>query len=378
MMKIGILGAGPAGLYAAILIKQRFERAQIRIIEQNAQDATFGFGIVLSDSALNFLHKDDSQTADLIEPHMETWSDIRMIHKDESIRIDGIGFSAIGRLEFLSLLRKRAGELGVEPMYSTKVTSLDVFDDCQIVIAADGLNSTVRSQSPKAFGERTEYLRNRFCWFGTWRPYDVLTQTFVETQLGFFNAHHYRYSPERSTFIVECDEQTFLNYGFSEMPESQYRKICETVFAEALNGGTLISNNSVWRQFPVLQNKRYFCGNRVLVGDALHSAHFSIGSGTRLAMEDVIALVNALIESDFDYARGFVEYQRQRQPALDKLCTAALRSGQWYDRFGEHMALAPWEFAKSYVMRSARVDKRKLQQISPKFATELSKRGIII
>ncbi len=375
-MKIGILGAGPAGLYCAILIKQCFKRAQITIIDQNPEDATFGFGIVLSDSALGFLHADDPPTADLIEPHMQTWSDICIVHKGQSVRIDGIGFAAIGRLEMLSLLRKRALELGIEPKYNRKISKMDVFGDCHIVIAADGLNSTVRAKSPEAFGEKIEYLSNRFCWFGTRCSYDALTQTFVETDRGFFNAHHYRYGEDRSTFIIECDEQTFLNYGFAQMSELKYRKICEAIFADALDGGALISNNSVWRQFPVLSNQRYFDGNRVLVGDALHSAHFSIGSGTRLAMEDAIALVNALKQTDFNPQRGFAEYQRQRQPIVDKLCTAALRSGQWYERFAEHMALSPWEFALSYVTRSARVNEDKLRRMCPNFTAELARRAI--
>ena len=375
-MRVGILGAGPAGLYSAIMIKRVNPNVQVRIIEQNAKDATFGFGVVFSDTALAFLRNDDPETADLIEPHMQTWQEIRIAHKSELICIDGIGFSAIGRLELLTLLQKRARDFGVEPIYSTRVTDLSVFDDCDFIIAADGLHSMVRYQDPHAFGEKIENLSNRFCWFGATRPFDALTQTFKQTEWGFFNAHHYRYSPQMSTFIVECDEATFHKVGFESMPEPQYRTICETIFSDTLHGANLLSNHSVWRRFPVLGNSRFYHGNQVLVGDALHTAHYSIGSGTRLAMEDVIALVKALEESDFDIAKAFPKYQSERQPYLDKFMGAALNSGRWYEQFAKHMRLEPWPFARSYLMRSGRISPSRLEAVSPQFAAQLDRQGL--
>ena len=377
-MKTGILGAGPAGLYAAILIKRNYPNAEIKILDQSSADATWGFGVVFSETALTFLRRDDPETADLIEPYMETWSDIRVTHQGETIAIDGIGFSAIGRLEMLSLLQKRAAEFNVYPIYNKRVDDLSVFDDCDFVIAADGLNSIARAEAPQAFGETMYFINNRFCWYGTDRPFEALTQTFKETDYGFFNAHHYRFAPDRSTFIVECEEAAFKKTGFSHMPEPEYRAICEAIFADTLDGASLINNNSIWRQFPVLSNSRWYYGNRVLVGDALHTTHYSIGSGTRLAMEDVIALVKALKETDFNVPEAFPKYQAERQPILDKLASAALTSAVWYERFGEHMALPPWEFARSYITRTGRLTVDKIRKMSPQFAAGLEEHGLNI
>ena len=377
-MKIGILGAGPAGLYAAILLKRCRSDVQIRIIEQNDANATWGFGVVFSDAALDFLRKDDVETANLIEPHMERWSDIRIFHKGECILIDGIGFSAVGRLKLLQLLQERAAAFGVYPVYNTRVHDLSVFDDCDLVIAADGLHSVVRSEAAEEFGETIRHLDNRFCWYGTDRSFATLTQTFRETEFGFFNAHHYRYEPKMSTFIVECTEEAFNNAGFSNLSEPKYRSVCETIFSDTLKGARLVNNNSVWRQFPILANRNYYYGNRVLVGDALHSAHFSIGSGTRLAMEDVIALVRALDNAGFRVEDALPEYQAVRKPILDKLSCAADNSAHWYERFGEHMALKPWTFACSYITRSGRISSDKLREMSPRFSAALKSRGLRI
>lgn len=377
-MKIGILGAGPAGLYAAILIKRSYPSATIKLFEQNPSDATWGFGVVFSDQALSFLTKDDPQTADLIEPYMEKWTEVKITHQNETVVIDGVGFSSIGRLQLLQLLQKRAAEYDVFPVFNEKIENLAVFNDCDIVIGADGINSVVRAEAPDEFDEKFSIIRNWFCWYGTNRPFDCLTQTFVETEYGFFNAHHYRYTPKLSTFIVECDESTFKNVGFAELSEAESQDICESIFQETLQDANLVANHSVWRQFPVLNNRIWYRDNRVLIGDALHTAHYSIGSGTRLAMEDAIALVHALKESEFDYAKAFPKFQSERQPTLRKITGASFNSGKWYEQFASHMSLTPWEFALSYIMRSGRISAEKLHGMSPKFAAELQARGIQI
>ncbi len=377
-MKIGILGAGPAGLYAAILIKRHCPEAVVEIVEQNPKDVTWGFGVVFSDQALSFLRKDDPETADLIEPHMETWSEIQISHQSETVAIDGVGFSAIGRLRLLKLLQQRALEYDIRPVCNRRINDLSEFDDCDFIIGADGVNSIVRAQAPQAHGEKVSWIRNWFCWYGANRSFDCLTQTFRKSEFGFFNAHHYRYAPGLSTFIVECDEQTFRNAGLARMSEPDYRKICQTVFRDTLEGAELIDNNSIWRQFPVLSNQHWFCGNRVLIGDALHTAHYSIGSGTRLAMEDAIALVKALGDTDFQISEAFPKFQTERQAVLEKITDAALNSAHWYERFAGRMDLPPWEFALSYIMRSGRVPADKLGRISPRFASQLAARGIKI
>ena len=372
-MRIGICGAGPAGLYAAILLKRARPETEIEIYDQSPADATWGFGVVFSKRALEFLREGDPETANLIEPNMETWDDIAISHEGEKVVVDGIGFNAIGRLQMLKLLQSRAAEVGVEPKYDTRIDDLSVFDGADLVIAADGLNSVVRAESPQAYGEKTYYLHNRFAWYGTTKPFDTLTQTFKESDYGFFNVHHYRFASDKSTFLIECDEAAFKRAGFESMPEEEYRKICQDIFAEELDGHELINNNSIWRRFPVLENTRWFHKNRVLVGDALHTAHYSIGSGTRLAMEDVIALVGVLKEHDFDVSQALPAYQQVRQPVLTKLTAAALSSALWYENFGEHMALDPWQLAKSYVLRSGRLSIEHIEKLSPKFVDQLYK-----
>ena len=377
-MRVGILGAGPAGLYAAILIKRIQPNATIKLFEQNPKNATWGFGVVFSEKALAFLREDDPQTADLIEPHMETWNEIQVSHRGETVVIDGVGFSAIGRLQMLHLLQERAAQYDIYPEFDKRIEDLSVFDDCDFIIGADGVNSTIRSDTPQVFDEKIKTTGNWYCWYGAEYSFNALTQTFKDFECGFINAHHYRYTSDLSTFIVECDDKTYADAGFASMSEQNCRTSCESIFADTLLGAKLVSNHSVWRRFPVLRNRRWYNGNRVLVGDALHTAHYSIGSGTRLALEDVIALVKALKANQFDLPKSFQSYQHQREAVLDKLAGAALKSAKWYENFVEHMELDPWEFAYSYITRSGRISADHLRRMSPKFVAQLEARGFSI
>jgi 2-polyprenyl-6-methoxyphenol hydroxylase-like FAD-dependent oxidoreductase len=365
-MHVAIVGAGPAGLYLAYLLKRRDKRADIRVFEQNASDATFGFGVVFSDRALEFLNEDDPETFAAIAPRLEFWHDITLNHRGESIVIDGVGFAALGRLELLQLLQQRARSVGVEPVYRHGVKSIDDIADADLIVGADGINSIVRRAQEREVGTAVSHLSNRFAWFGTTQSFATLTQTFRLTEHGAFNAHHYRYAPGMSTFIVEVDEATFHRCGFDKMPADKARRLCEEVFADALCGHTLISNNSVWRQFPKIRNQRWSAGNLVLLGDALHTAHFSIGSGTRLAMEDAIALDKALAGNS-GIASALQAYEATRRPIVEKLVSAADASADWYENFASHLALAPIDLAMSYIRRSGRVDLARLQQVSPLF-----------
>src|SRR5476651_834291 len=256
-MRIAILGAGPAGLYLSYLIKRRRPGADVTLIEQNEASATFGFGVVFSDRALEFLREDDPETFSAITPQMEQWNDITLVHRNERVAIDGIGFAAIGRLKLLQLLQARLRSAGVEPQFGRSVTSLDELEDFDLVVGADGVNSLVRNCLTDKFGGSVVYGTNRFAWFGTAKSYDTLTQTFRHTPIGDFTAHHYRYAPGRSTFIVEVDEASFARAGFEKMPEDESRAICEKVFADALEGKRLISNNSIWRRFPEVHNANW-------------------------------------------------------------------------------------------------------------------------
>ena len=244
-------------------------------------------------------------------------------------------------------------------------------------MGADGLNSLIRRSFEGDFGTSLSYSANKFAWYGTSKRFETLSQTFVETGLGSFNTHHYRYSPDMSTFLVECDLATWQRYGFADKTVEESKGICERVFAATLDGHSLVSNKSVWRNFPWIWNERWSFKNMVLIGDALHSAHFSIGSGTRLAIEDAIALTKAL-EAEADIASGLARYQAERKPIVKKLVTAARTSADWYEKFPEHMKLGLMDFAHSYITRSGRIDDARLRAMSPLFMAkyEASRRAL--
>lgn len=365
---IDILGGGPAGLYTAILLRRALPDVAVRVTETNPSGVTWGFGVVFSDQALDFLKADDPETHDLIAPEMERWRNMTLNLPEGQVVLDGIGFSAIGRLHLLLILEARARALGAELRFGHQVNSLDELDG-DLIVGADGLNSLVRTSDPDAFGTSVSYMENRFAWFGTKRPFDTLTQTFRKTDKGAMNAHHYRYSADMSTFIVECDKETFFAEGFDKMDEAQTAERCESVFADVLEGAPLVANKSVWRQFPKLWCETWYSGNRVLLGDAVHTAHFSIGSGTRLAMEDAIALVAALKESR-DLPEALATYQGMRQPIAKKIVEAANTSCAWYEDFAGKMSKPPLDFAFDYVTRSGRIDMERLRKLSPGFMAE--------
>jgi 2-polyprenyl-6-methoxyphenol hydroxylase-like FAD-dependent oxidoreductase len=374
-MRIAILGAGPAGLYLAYLIKRRNSSAEVTVLEQNAPDATFGFGVVFSERALEFLRERDGETYAAIVPHMESWPDMTLTLRGERVVIDGIGFAAIGRLHLLQLLQARAASVGVTPVYGRAVKSLDELAGYDLIVGADGVNSLVRRTHAQQLGASVRHLTNRFAWYGTSKRFETLTQTFIETEYGPFNAHHYRYEAQRSTFLIEVDQATFERAGFARMGEVETIGFCERIFADVLDGHPLISNNSVWRQFPLVHNARWSHGNCVLMGDALHTAHFSIGSGTRLAMEDASALDKALAAHG-DVPAALTAYETARRPILEKLVAGANGSAEWYEQFARHMRLAPVDFAMSYITRSGRVDLERLRKLSPKFVTRYEKESV--
>ncbi len=365
-MRIAVIGGGPGGLYFAYLWKRRHPEAVIELFEQNPAGATWGFGVVFSDQALEFLRADDPQTVDAIAPRMESWRNITLNLRGESVEIDGVGFSSIGRLELLTLLQARVRSVGVTTHYETQIDSVDRFAGYDLVIAADGLNSVVRRAFEGEFGTSVTHSTNKFAWYGTTRTFATLSQTFVTAERGTFNAHHYRYSPSMSTFLVECDAATWNAYGFEHKSIEESQAICEEIFADTLDGHKLISNKSVWRNFPWLWNERWWHRNMVLIGDALHTAHFSIGSGTRLAIEDAIALTKAL-ESETTVPGALARYERERKPIVKKLVTAARTSADWYEHFPEHMKLDLMDFTYSYITRSGRIDDARLRAMSPQF-----------
>ena len=365
-MRIAVIGGGPGGLYFAYLWKRRHPNAEVELFEQNPAGATWGFGVVFSEQALEFLRADDPETIDAIAPRMESWKNITLNLRGESVEIDGVGFSSIGRLALLTILQERVRAVGVAPRFDKMIQSVDELEGYDLIVAADGLNSLVRRSFERQFGASVSHSTNKFAWYGTTKPFATLSQTFVATDRGTFNAHHYRYAPDMSTFLVECDAASWQAHGFEHKTIEESQAVCEQVFSDTLSGHPLVSNKSVWRNFPWIWNERWSHNNMVLIGDALHSAHFSIGSGTRLAIEDAIALTKAL-ESDADISAALARYEAERKPIVKKLVTAARTSCDWYEHFPLHMKLDLMDFAYSYITRSGRVDDARLRAMSPMF-----------
>lgn len=365
LSKVEIIGAGPAGLYTSILLRRLLPQVEVRVSEQNPWGATYGFGVVFSEQALEFLKADDPETLNLILPQMSRWENIRLNLPDDSIVIDGIGFTSIGRLNLIETLFRRAKSLGVVVDFDRKVESLDELD-AELIVGADGLNSIVRRSLESEFKPAIQHFSNYFAWFGAERAFETLTQTFVRTGKGALNAHHYRYCSDRSTFLVECNDAVFRSYGFDNMVESESAAVCEVIFRDVLEGAHLIANNSAWRQFPKLWCEKWTSGRCALIGDAVHTIHYSIGSGTRFAMEDAIALTQALATHD-ELETAFAAYQSKRAPIARKLFDAAAASAQWYEAYAEHMSLRPLEFAYQYINRSGRLDNARLRNVAPNF-----------
>ena len=366
-MLINIIGAGPAGLLFALLSKRRNPAWRVNVIEQNPPQATFGFGVVFSRNALAFLERDVPDFHALLVPQLESWPMQRIVHRDERFDIDGNGFSAIGRLELNQFLDELCRAAGVRVNYNQLIESLAPVKDCDLLVGADGANSIVRRALEAEFQLKTEWLTNRFAWYGTAQMFDCLSLTFRANQVGHFVAHPYRHSQSMSTFVVECDEATWRRAGLDRMTDEASRAYCEQVFARDLNGHPLVSNKSIWRQFPLLVTERWSVGNAVLVGDAQRTVHFSIGSGTRLAFEDAIALDRAFAQAGDDVAGALNLFERERRPIVEKILAAANASSYWYERIAEKMKFKPWELAYDYMTRSGRMTDERLRELSPKF-----------
>ena len=368
-MRVLVVGGGPAGLYFGGLLKRSFPSYSVTVLERNPRGATYGFGVVFPEASLGYLGDADKVSHARIVGALETWRDLTLVHRDRRVTIDGNGFSGIARMELLRLLQEFCREAGVILRHGVAV-GMDDLSDFDLVVGADGINSLVQSAGQEVFKPRVDTLTNWFIWYGTTRVFDTLTLTFRANEDGHFVAHHYRYSPTMSTFIVECDASTHAAAGFAKMSEAEGQAYCARLFAADLGGKALVSNDSTWRQFPVSTVENWTDANRVLIGDALRSVHFSIGSGTRLALEDAIALWRAVLAFPKDVRMALRAFEAARRPVVEKLLAAAAGSYAWYEDIAQHMRLDPLDLAYDYMTRSGRVDEKRLRRIAPRFMAD--------
>jgi len=369
-MKLNVIGAGPAGLYFSILMKKLDPSHRITVIERDGPNDTFGWGIVFSEETFNFLKESDLATYQDITAACHTWDDVVIGHRGERVRVAGNHFSGIARLAFLQILHKRCRELGVELRFHTNVpTSEQVAElaDCDLLVGCDGANSLVRQTYGGFFCPSVDLRHNKFIWLGTNQIFDGLYMIFRPAEAGLFIAHAYRFNPTTSTFIVECPVETWERAGFASMSDDQTCAYLARVFEDDLGGRTLLSNNFVrWLNFPLVKNKRWSHKNIVLLGDALHTAHFSIGSGTKLALEDAIALASCF-EEKRTVPEWLAAFEQVRKPVVEKFQTAAMHSLTWLENVQEYLALEPVPFAYKLMTRSRRVSYRRIERGDPAF-----------
>ena len=366
-MKINIIGAGPSGLYFAILMKRLNKSHEITILERDGPNDTFGWGIVFSDQTFSYLEENDKKSFTAVTRVCQRWDNVDVIHKGEKVTIHGNKFSGISRLAFLNILHKRCQDLGVDLQFNTNATDLNELPPCDLLVGADGANSTVRRAFSKAFDPSVDLRKNKYIWLGTHQLFNGLTLTFRRHEAGLFVAHSYKFNDTTSTFIVECDDSTWRNARFDWMTDPETCAYLGEVFKEDLGGNRLLSNNFVrWLNFPLVKNSHWHYKNVVLIGDALHTAHFSIGSGTKLALEDSIALAKCF-KAESDVERALAEFERVRKPIVDEYQEAAYSSLLMFENAADEMELDPIPFAYKLMTRSKKIDYEKLKQRDPKF-----------
>ncbi|WP_437811507.1 bifunctional salicylyl-CoA 5-hydroxylase/oxidoreductase [Sorangium sp. So ce1078] len=370
-MRITCVGGGPAGLYFALLAKQRDPRREVVVVERNRADDTFGFGVVFSDATLDGLADADRPSYDAIRSNLAHWNELHAHAFGRVLVSTGHGFSGLSRRKLLAILQDRARELGVVLRFEEEVTDADeALAGSDLVVAADGVNSRIRERFADRFGPRIDVRPNRFVWLGTTFPFDAFTFYFEENRHGLFRVHAYRYEPDRSTFIVECREETFRRAGLDRASEDETIAYFEELFEGKLRGHRLLKNRSVWRSFPTVHNERWSAGNVVLLGDAAHTAHFSIGSGTKLALEDAIALAESLGKAP-RVPEALAAYEAERKPKVLAFQRAAQVSLLWFENTERYMALDPVEFMFSLLTRSLRVTHEGLKARDPAFVREV-------
>jgi len=371
-MKTAIVGGGPAGLYFAILMKKHQPQAEVTVYERNRADDTFGFGVVFSDATLDNFEKYDRPSYERITREFAYWDDIAIHFKGTEHRIGGNGFCGCSRRTLLLILQDRAAELGVNLHYQVDVDDESLFADADLVVVADGINSRFRERYADHFQPETDLRPNKFTWMGSTKPLDAFTFIFQETEWGPFIAHAYQYEANRSTWVFETDPDTFERAGLGQKSEAESAALMEQVFGWFLGGHKILTNRSIWRNFPMIRNKHWVRGNMVLLGDAKASAHFSIGSGTKLAMEDAIALYEAF-RRDPTVTGALGLYETGRREEVEKTQHAADVSLVWFEHVARFLDFDPVQFSFGVMTRSKAITYDNLRLRAPDFVADVDR-----
>jgi anthraniloyl-CoA monooxygenase len=354
-MKIAVIGGGPGGLYFSILTKKAMPHCQIDVYERNKSDDSFGFGVVFSDETLGEFLKRDMQSYELIRSRFAYWDDIIVARDGEEVSVAGNGFCGCSRKTLLQLLQQRCREEGVNLHFEHNVDDLEQFADADIILAADGIASGVRTKYETEFGTKIVMKQNRFVWLGSTKPLDAFTYFFRNTEHGLIVAHSYQYEEGMSTWIFECSDETWQKHGFEVTNEEATISKISEIFAAELDGHPLISNKSHWRQFPHVTNENWYHKNIVLLGDAKATAHYSIGSGTKLAMDSAIGLSDAIIANPTDVQAAFQQYDKTRRNTVEMIQYAALVSLDWFENMNRHNQHPFYQFAFGCMTRAKKV-----------------------
>lgn len=370
-MKISVVGGGPGGLYFSILVKKAWPECQIQVFERNKADDAFGFGVVFSDETLKEFLSRDPGSYELIRSHFAYWDELDVVRDGERVRISGNGFCGCSRKTLLQLLQQRCREEGVILNYEHPIQSLSEVEPADMVVLCDGIASYFRGQMEAEFGTRVEMRKNRFVWLGSTKPLDAFAYFFRSSPWGNFVAHSYQYEEGRSTWVIETTEETWQKAGFEVENEADTLAKIQQIFEAELEGHSLISNKSHWRRFPLVTNERWFHEKYVLLGDAKASAHFSIGSGTKLAMDGAIGLADAVLENKGNMAGIFQAYETKRRGPLTNLQQAANVSMEWFEDMDRHLKLPFLPFSFSLMIRSRRLGFDNLALRDPNYTWQI-------